>query len=63
MELPRAWLGSVRTVHDLSHLLVNVPTDDASAGAFIDLASDTRRRGIDLFAVSGHPGWHCSRPA
>jgi hypothetical protein len=50
-------------VHDLSHLLVNVPTDDASAGAFIDLASDTRRRGIDLFAVSGHPGWHCSRPA
>jgi len=54
---PEPGLARFARSHDFSRLLVNVPTDDASAGAFVDLASDTRRRGIELFAVSGHPGW------
>lgn len=58
---PEPGLARFARSHEFNRLLVNVPTDEAGAAAFARLAEQTQRRGIELFAVSGHPSWALHR--
>ncbi len=54
---PEPGLARYARAHNFTHLLVNVPTDDARSSVFANLARDARRRHIGVVAVSGHASW------